>query len=152
MKILLKVIGAVVACVILVLVVLSITGLDPKERQPGLWLKGDVSSLPADWAFADKKSTLLVETHPWYLIPHAVTVWFVIYKGDLYLHSDFSDGRTYPSGRSWTAGIARDPNVRVKIGNRVFDGKAVVVTDPAEIDALFALTYDNILREPRYQF
>ena len=49
-RIVLKVIGAVVACVILVLVVLSITGLDPKERQPGLWLKGDVSSLPAGGA------------------------------------------------------------------------------------------------------
>jgi hypothetical protein len=148
MKILLKVIGGVAVCVILALVALSITGLDPKERRPGLWLKGDVSSLPADWAFADKNTTLLVETHPWYLIPHAVTVWFVTYKGNLYLHSDFSDGRTYPGGRSWTAGIARDPNVRIKIGNQVFDGKAVVVTDPAEIDALFALTQDKYPKSP----
>lgn len=70
MKILLKIVGAIIGCAIVALIVLSITGLSPNQRRAGLWLKGDSSSFPTDWTFADKSQTLLVETHPWYLIPH----------------------------------------------------------------------------------
>jgi hypothetical protein len=137
MKILLKIVGAIVACVILALVVLGITGLDPNQRRPGLWLKGDVESFPADWTCADKDRTLMVETHSGYLIPHSVTIYFVTGKGNLYLHADYPPGRTFPNGKSWTANVGRDPNVRIKIGRQVFDGKLALVTDPAEFDALF---------------
>ena len=77
MKIFLKVVGAIIACVILALVVLSITGLDPNQRRAGLWLRGNVENFPADWSFENKYPTLMVETHPWYPIPHAVTIYFV---------------------------------------------------------------------------
>jgi F420H(2)-dependent quinone reductase len=148
MKILLKVVGVIVACVILALVILSITGLDPNQRRAGLWLKGDVTSFPADWTFADKHPTLLVETHPWYLIPHSVTIFFVTDNGHLYLHADYPAGQTFPSGKSWTASIARNPKVRVKIGKQVFDGKAALVTDPAEFNALFEAFRKKYPRSP----
>lgn len=48
MKTLLKVVGAIVLCVVLALVILSITGLDAHQRRPGLWLRGNVQSFPAD--------------------------------------------------------------------------------------------------------
>lgn len=137
MKILLKIVAGIVACAIVALIVLSITGLDPNQRRAGLWLRGDAKSFPADWSFADTHQTLLVETHPWYLIPHSVTIFFVTDKGNLYLHADYPPGGKFPSGKSWTAAVGHDPNVRVKIGNDVFDGKAVLVTDPAEFNALF---------------
>lgn len=138
MKIVLKVAGAIVACVILALVVLSITGLDPSQRRPGLWLKGDVAAtLPADWAFADKYQTLMVETHPWYLVPHSVTIFFVTDQGNLYLHADYPPGLKFPGGKSWITSVARNPTVRVKMGNQVFDGKVALVTDRVEYDALF---------------
>ena len=143
-----KVVGAIIACVILALAVLSITGLDPQQRMPGLWLKGDVMNFPADWAFADKYRTIMVETHPWYLIPHSVTIFFVTDKGNLYLHADYPVGQTFPGGKSWTANIARNPSVRVKLGNQVFDGKAVLVTDPAESDALFEVTRKKYPKSP----
>jgi hypothetical protein len=45
---------------------------------PGrLWLKGDVQSFPVDWTFADKYQTIMIETHPWYLIPHSVNIFFI---------------------------------------------------------------------------
>src|ERR1039458_2562196 len=137
MKILLKVVGVIVACMIVALVVLSIIGLDPKQRRPGLWLKGDVQNFPADWTFADKYQTIMVETHPWSLIPHSVNIFFISSQGNLYLHSDYDPGGTFPSGKSWTASVARNPVVRLKLGNRVFDAKAYLVTDKAEADALF---------------
>jgi F420H(2)-dependent quinone reductase len=148
MKILLKVVGVIVACAILALVVLSITGLDPNQRRAGLWLKGDVTSFPVDWAFADKYQTVMVETHPWYLIPHTVNIFFVTDQGNLFLHADYPPGGKFPSGKSWTASVARDPNVRIKFGNQVFDCKAVAVTDQAESDALFEITRKKYPRSP----
>ncbi len=148
MKILLKVVGAIVACAILALVVLSITGLDAKQRRPGLWLKGDVANIPIDWSFADKYRTVMIETHPWYLIPHSVNIFFVTDKGNLYLHADYPPGGKFPSGKSWTASVARNPNVRIKLGNQVFDCKAIAVTDPAESDALFEVTRKKYPKSP----
>ena len=113
MKILVKVVGAIVACVILALVVLSITGLDPNQRRPGLWLKGNVQNFPADWTFADKYRTIMIETHPWYLIPHSVNISFMTSQGNLYLHVDYGPPiyapGGFPSGKSWTATVARNP-------------------------------------------
>ena len=54
------------------LVDLSMTGLDPKQRRPGLSLRGDVATtLRSDCTFADKHQMLLVETHPWITAGHA---------------------------------------------------------------------------------
>lgn len=141
MKTLLKVVGAIVLCVVLALVVLSITGLDAHQRRPGLWLKGDVQSFPADWTFADKYRTIMIETHPWYLIPHSVNISFVTVQGNLYLHVDYgpplyAPGK-FPSGKSWTAAVAHNPRVRLKLGSQVWDAKAFLVTDKAEYDGVF---------------
>ena len=127
--------GVIVVCAILTLVVLSITGFPPKGSRPGLWIKGDVTSTPVDWSFASKYQTITVETHPWYLIPHSVTMFFVTYKGNLYLHADYvNPGDKWPSGKSWTAAVARNSKVRIKLGEQVFDGRAVMATDPAEFE------------------
>ena len=148
MKTLIKVLGIIVACLVLLLVVARIAGVDPNGRRPGLWLRGEVQSYPADWTFADKYQTILVETHPWYLIPHTVTIFFVSYKGDLYLHADYDPGGKFPTGKSWTASIASNPSVRLKLGNQVFDCKAVPVTDKAESDALFEATRRKYPKSP----
>lgn len=137
MKTLVRIVAAMVVCVVLPLVILSITGLDPKARRAGLWISGDVQSFPTDWTFADKNQTIMVETHPWYMIPHSVNIFFITDNGNLFLHADFDHGRTWPNGKGWTAAVARDPRVRLKLGNQVFDCKAYLVTDKAEADSLF---------------
>lgn len=160
MKVLLKIVGAIVACAILAVVILSITGLDPQQRRAGLWLRGDVSSFPADWIFADKNQTILVETHPWYRIPHSVTIYFVTNQGNLYLHCSYAPGDKYPDGKTWTAYLARNPKVRVKVGNQVFDGKVALVTDAADFNTLHEIfrmkypqsPYSNDRRIPDQQF
>lgn len=137
MKILLKVVGAIVACAILALVVLRFTGLEPNGHRAGLWLKGKTTSCPTDWAFAEKDPTLIIETHTWYLIPHSVTIFYVTDQNHLYLHADYPPGGKFPSGKSWTANVARDPNLRIKIGNQLFACKAVLDTDPNQFTTLF---------------
>ena len=100
MKTLLKIAGAILICLVLLLVVLSITGLEPRARTPGLWLKGNLVTTPvADWSFTDELSTVKVQTRTWYLLPHSVTTYCVAYNGQLYLDSFYPAGVEYPHGR-----------------------------------------------------
>jgi hypothetical protein len=133
MKTLLKAIGVILLCAALILVVLSITGLDPKERRAGLWLKGNVVTTPVnDWSFTDPIQTIKTQTNTWYMIPHSVTTFCVAYNGHLYLTSVYRAGIEFPHGRGWNENIARDPHVRLKIGNNVYDRRLEFVSDPAE--------------------
>ena len=133
MKTLLKIVGAIVVCLALVLVVLRITGLNPNDRIPGLWLTGDLVTTPVtDWSFTDKVPTIKLQTQSRFLLPHSVTINCLAYKGQLYVSS------VYPAGtpRSWNENVMRDPHVRIKIGDKLYDRTLVLVTDPAERDAV----------------
>ena len=133
MKTLLKVLGVIVICSVLLLVVVSITGFGPHGNTPGLWLKGDLVTTPvADWSFTDKFETVNVQTRTWYLLPHSVTTYCVAFNGQLYLTSVYRAGLTYPHGRSWNENVARDPHVRIKIGDQLYDRTLSRVTDPVE--------------------
>ena len=133
MKTLLKVLGIIVIGLVLLLVVLSITGFGPHGNTPGLWLKGDLVTTPVtDWSFTDKIETANVQTRTWYLIPHSVTTYCASYNGQLYLTSIYRAGLTYPHGRSWNEDVARDPHVRIKLGDQLYDRTLTLVTDPAE--------------------
>ena len=137
MKTVLKIAGATVICLVLLLVVVSITGFEPRQRTPGLWLKGNLVTTPvSDWSFTDQVSTVEVQTRTWYLLPHSVTTYCVVYQGQLYLDSFYPPGVEYPHGRSWNENVARNPHVRLKIGNNLYDVTLSHVTDPAEKTAL----------------
>jgi hypothetical protein len=77
-----------------------------------------------------------VQTRTWYLLPHSVTTYCVAYNGQLYLDSFYRAGIEYPHGRSWNENVARDPHVRLKIGNNLYDVTLSHVTDPTEKAAL----------------
>jgi hypothetical protein len=137
MKTFLKMIGAILGCLVLLLVVLRITGFGPRARTPGLWLSGTLVTTPVgDWSFADKYPTLEIQTRTWYLLPHSVTTNCVSYNGQLYVDSIYRAGLRYPNGRSWNENVARDPHVRIKIGNRLYDCVLTHVTDPTVIAAV----------------
>ena len=130
MKTLLKVIGVIVIGLALLLALLSITGFGPHGNTPGLWIKGDLVTTPvADWSFTDKVETANVQTRTWYLLPHSVTTYCVSYQGQLYLTSIYREGLVYPHGRSWNEDVARDPHVRIKLGNQLYDRTLSRVTD-----------------------
>ena len=131
--------GAVIACVLLVLAALRVIGLDPRARRPGLWLTGQpVTTAVTDWSFTDQHQTIYVQTRAWYGLPHSVTTTVTAYNGRLYLTSVYRPGMRFPDDRLWNKNILRDPRVRLKIGDRVFDGVATLVTDPAERDGVLA--------------
>ena len=133
MKVLLKIVGGILICLALLLAVLRITGLNPHDGIPGLWLTGDLVTTPVtDWSFTDKVSTIKLQTQGRLLLPHSVTINCLAYNSQLYVTS------VYPAGppRSWNENVMRDPHVRIKIGDKLYDRPLVLVTDPAEIDGV----------------
>jgi hypothetical protein len=140
MKTVLKIAGLIVVCAVVLLVVLSVTGLEPRQRTPGLWLKGNVVTTPVtDWSFTDQVDTVEVQTRTWYLVPHSVTTYCVALNGRLYLDSFYRAGAEYPHGRSWNENVARDPRVRLKIGNNLYDVTLAHDTDAALKTAVLQL-------------
>ncbi len=109
------------------------TGCQPSDGRPGVWLSGEVEAGPVrDWSFSDAEEEIFVETRTWYGIPHSVTIWGARHGGVFYLPSLYFGEEEYPDARYWNRNVARDPRVRVKIGQRLFEGSATLVTDESE--------------------
>ena len=153
MKIMKIGIVVIVAVVVVALVTLRFTGLEPQYldlnqlrahhmiARPGLWLKGPVVTTPVtDWSFVNEQqhpsqslNTILVETRTPYFIPHSVRVMPQVIDGRLYIRSHQSrmDVR-FPKDKTWTADVIRDPRVRLKIGGKLYRATMVLVADRAQ--------------------
>jgi hypothetical protein len=99
-----------------------------------------VTTPVTDWSFTDRVPLIQLQTHTWYGLPHSVNIWCVAYNSQLFLHSTFPADMPFPNGKAWTSAITKDPRVRLKIGNQLYDGLALVVTDPTEAAMLNQLT------------
>jgi hypothetical protein len=133
LKTLLKIVGSIVILLVVVLGILRITGLNPNERRPGLWLTGTLVTTPvADWSFTDQYFTLHVQTQTDYLLPHSVTTYCATLNGHLYV------GSSNPPVRHWDTQAREHPQARLGIGNQLYDVTLVPVTDPAEWAAAMA--------------
>ena len=103
MKALLKIIGVVVICMVLVVVTLRFTGLNSHGdtpgpgSYPGLWLSGNVVTTPgADWSFTDSVQTVKLQTNTRYLIFRSATIWYIAYNGQLYVSTSGAANRQWP--------------------------------------------------------
>jgi hypothetical protein len=140
MKRLLQSLGIIVVCLILILIVLRITGFGPHARTPGLWLKGNVVTTPVtDWSFTDKIPVVQLQTQTSYLLPHSVNINCLNYNSQLYLVS------VYPAGtaHTWNDNVMRDPHVRLKIGDDIYDRTVSLVTDPAEQEGVLQARHNK---------
>ena len=120
----------------LVCLVLTFGACDPKDRRPGLWLSGDVVDVvdgePIDWSFSAQHREIFVETRAWYGIPHSVTTACASHDGNLYVPSVYFEGGNFPDARLWNRNVARDPRVRVQLGNRIYSRRVVLVGEAIE--------------------
>ena len=140
MKRLLQSLGIIVVCLILILIVLRITGFGPHARTPGLWLKGNVVTTPVmDWSFTDRIPVVQLQTETSYMLPHSVNINCLNYNGQLYLVS------VYPAGtaHTWNDNVMRDPHVRLKIGDNIYDRSVSLVTDPAEQEGVLQARHNK---------
>ena len=105
--------------------------IDPSDERPGLGLSGEVHQQGVeDWSFTSDAYEIFIETVTSYWIPHSVTVWCVTVGNELYVAADDADKK------SWVANVARNPNVRLKIKEEVYEQRLVPVTDAATIASI----------------
>lgn len=169
MKILKIGVAVIVGLVVVALLTLRITGLEPEYldlnqlrahhmiARPGLWLKGEVVTTPVtDWSFVDQVphpgrsiNTVLVETRTPYFIPHSVRTMPFVRNGVLYIrsHQDRMD-KQFPSDKTWTADVARDPRVRIKIGDKLYEATVVLVSDRSQAIALLGRNPETYEKGP----
>ncbi len=130
---------AFLTCAIAIALMLACS-LDPSDERPGLGLSGEVHQQEVeDWSFTSDAYEIFIETVTSYWIPHSVTAWCVMVGDELYVSADDADQK------SWVVNVARNPNVRLKIGKKVYEQKLEPVTDAAtmaSIDSGFARKYE----------
>ena len=132
-------IAAFMACAIAIALTVACS-LDPSDERPGFGLSGEVVQRAIeDWSFTSDAKEIFIETTTPYWVPHSVTAWCVTVGDELYVAADDADKK------NWVANVARDPNVRLKIGDEVYEQKLVPITDAAtqaSIDSGFARKYE----------
>ena len=129
------IVGALFLVVVLALALLTLRfiGFEPRDRSPGLWVSGELVTTPiTDWSFTQAIEEIFVETRTWYYIPHSVTTYCSIYNDQLYLFSAYYQGGEFPETLIWNQNVMRDPHVRLKIGNQLFERTVSWVTDATE--------------------
>lgn len=149
--------SGVVALVVVALVTLRVTGLEPRyidprseafvenERTagPGFWLTGEVVREPVsnwDWVLEVndpiRGNSIMLETRTWYGIPHSVTV-NLVPRGDKLYVSGSEQGsrlqRDFPHSKAWWANIERDPRIRMKIDGKLYEMTVALVADRTEV-------------------
>ncbi len=119
---------------------LLFTACQPKDTRPGFWLKGERAEEPIqDWRFTEDVEEIFVETRTWYGVRHSTTIWCAELDGRLYIGS-YDDDEKY-----WEKNVARNPEARLKIQDKIYD---VTVTPVANrelserLDQRYAEKYD----------
>jgi len=120
---------------VLSIATLMVGCLDPKDRRPGLLLRGEVVEAAVDdWTFSDEFREIYLETATWYFVPHSVTTVCAGIGDRLYVPSLYYAGGQWPN-KVWNDNVVADPNVRLEMGEKIYERRAVVVEDPQEFQA-----------------
>ena len=107
-----------------VVVALMFMGCGPIGPFPGGALEGEVGSAAvADWSFARDVENAQLETRPG--DPHSVNTWWGAVGDELYVPTSMILGSKHPGGRGWVAHVADDERVRIRLGDRVFERRAL---------------------------
>ena len=103
-----------------------LTLAEPYGRLPGGRLSGDEATGPvSDWSFAMDSYPLILEVRP--SDPYSLYIRAYQHKGVLYLNSISPENR-------WTQFLLEDPNLRLKVENKIYKVRATRVEDPALVN------------------
>lgn len=116
-------------------------GCGPTGPLPGGKLRGKTASeVPSDWAFADSVENVQLETRP--AAPYSVNVWGAGIGKFFYVAS--GDG----SESAWAQHILAEPEVRLRVGDTIYELRAVRVEDDAERERFLAALERKYAWEP----
>jgi hypothetical protein len=152
MRMLKRVVIGVVAVVAVALVILWIVAPEPANVpgtvvvahklnifvRPAFWQRGEVVRTPVtDWSFIRKSGSAVLETRTPWLIPHSIRMVPRVYNNQLYIPSaQYRMEKGFPD-RLWTWNVWRDPRVRMKVGDKIYELTMVLVTDRKEAEAVW---------------
>ncbi len=110
----------------------ALAACEPIGPLPGGQLSGELVTAPVDdWGFSNSEKTLQLETRP--DDPYSVNVWFVASGPRLWVAA--AGG----AEKGWGGTLVADPRVRLRIGDKLYERKAVRVTEQAESDEVVVL-------------
>lgn len=103
----------------------------PLGWMPGGRLDGETVTAPVDdWSFTHDVKKVQVETNP--DDPYSVNVWCVAKGPNLWVTAGSHSSE-------WAKKALGDPRVRVRVGDKLYERRAVPVTDPAEVELVLSL-------------
>ncbi|MFQ5416923.1 MAG: DUF2255 family protein [Myxococcota bacterium] len=111
----------------------------PEDARPGMFLSGEVAPTPSDWSFTDDHEQIAIQVQTPYLLPHAVTIWCASADGALYV------GARDPETKHWPAWADDHPDVRLRIGDRVYEVRLAPLDGAEQIAVVrraYAKKYD----------
>ncbi len=111
--------------------VLWVVACGPIGPFPGGRLRGELGHA-TDWGFASDEQTAQLETRP--ADPYSVNTWFVSVGPDLYVPTSMILGPKNPTERAWVGHVTENPNVRIRLGDGVYERVAKRVSDVREYD------------------
>jgi len=106
---------------------LLLTACEPSDNRPGLWLSGKVEAFPSDWSFSDDFKLIAVQVATPYGLPHSITIWCVQLEGTLYIAA------SRPESKRWPGWVEDDPDIKLKLGDRLFEGRLQRLNSTTEI-------------------
>ncbi len=125
----LKGIAVVLALIVMTLLVLYLNRSDPYSIIPGKQLRGEEVTGPIDdWSFVLQVRTVTNEVRP--SDPYSFNTGYVFHDGVLYV----------PSGKGgesrWAQFLLQDPNMRIRVGDKLYRVRATRVEDPELVSEL----------------
>ena len=109
-------------------ITISLAGcFGPQDTWPGMRLPGEVAPFPSDWSFTNDHPEIAIEVRTPYFLPHSVTIVCMELDGNLYV------GAKDPESKRWPSWVDDDPEVRLGIGDRVYEVELAPITDAALI-------------------
>jgi len=128
---------------IAIVITISLFGcFGPSDTRPGMRLPGELAPTPSDWSFTNDYPEIAIEVRTPYFLPHSVTIVCTELEGNLFI------GARDPETKHWPGWVDDDPEVRLGIGDRVYEVRLVPLSDPALLarlraasDAKYGTTY-----------
>ena len=102
---------------------LILAACEPIGPLPGTGLSGQVVATPASWEPTNIVEVIQLETSG----PRSVNIWGVGLDTGYYVASSAGEKST------WASRITRDPEVRLRIEDNIYELRAEVVTDAEEL-------------------